>query len=124
MSAAIKRMTVGLVIVIGIVILISSFAQAQPMRMTTEERVKMLKDSLKLNDKQAEKITAILNQQSTEVIATFEKYSDNRDSIRTAMQGITQKYDKQITAVLTKAQAKKYEAMQAERRKRMGMRNQ
>ena len=124
MSAVIKRMAIGLVIVIGIVILISSFAQAQPMRITTEERVKMLKDSLKLNDKQAEKITAILNQQSTEMIATFEKYSDNRDSMRVAMQGITQKCNKQIAAVLTKAQAKKYEAMQAERRKRMGMRNQ
>jgi periplasmic protein CpxP/Spy len=124
MSIAIKRMTVGLVLVIGFAILLSTFAQAQPMRMSTEERVKILKDSLKLSDGQAAKVTIILDQQSEKMAAIFEKYSDNRDSMRTAMQEIMQKTDKQISSILTKDQAKKYDVMQKERRERMGRRPQ
>jgi periplasmic protein CpxP/Spy len=124
MSIAIKRMTVGLVLVIGFAILLSTYTQAQPMRMSTEERVKILKDSLKLSDEQAAKVTIILDQQSKEMTSAFEKYSDNRDSMRTAMQEIMQKYDKKINSILTKDQAKKYDVMQKERRERMGLRTQ
>jgi len=124
MSAAIKRMSLGLVLVIGIAILFSSFAQAQPMRMSTEDRVKMLKDSLTLNDEQAAKLTVILDQQSEQMSAAFEKYSDNRDSMRTAMQMIMSKSDKKIISFLTEDQAKKYDVMQKERRERMGRRPQ
>jgi periplasmic protein CpxP/Spy len=124
MSTAIKRMVIGMVLVIGIALLFSSFAQAQPMRMSTEERVKMLKDSLKLNDDQAAKITVVLDQQSKEMSEVFEKYSDNRDSIRAAMQEIMTKSDKKIIPILTKDQAKKYGEMQKQRRERMGGRPQ
>jgi periplasmic protein CpxP/Spy len=124
MSTAINRMTMGLVLVIGIAILFSSLAQAQPMRMSTEERVNMLKDSLKLNDDQAAKITVVLDEQSKEMSAAFEKYSDDRDSMRTAMQEIRTKSDKKIAPVLTKEQAKKYDAMQKARLARMGQRPQ
>jgi periplasmic protein CpxP/Spy len=124
MSTAIKRMTVGLVLVIGFAILLSTYTQAQPMRMSTEERVKILKDSLKLSDEQAAKVTIFLDQQSKEMTAAFEKYSDNRDSMRTTMQEIMQKSDKKINSVLTKDQAKKYDVMQKERRERMGRRTQ
>ena len=124
MSTAIKRMTVGLVLVIGFAVLFSTYAQAQPMRMSTEERVKILTDSLKLSDEQAAKVTIILDQQSNEMTAAFEKYSDNRDSIRPAMQEIMQKSDKKINSILTKDQAKKYDVMQKERRERMGRRPQ
>jgi len=108
----------------GIAILFSSFAQAQPMRMSTEDRVKMLKDSLTLNDEQAAKLTVILDQQSEQMSAAFEKYSDNRDSMRTAMQMIMSKSDKKIISFLTEDQAKKYDVMQKERRERMGRRPQ
>ena len=46
MSAAINRITRGLVLVIGIAILFSPLAQAQQQRVTIEDRVKILKDSL------------------------------------------------------------------------------
>jgi Spy/CpxP family protein refolding chaperone len=124
MSTAIKRMVLGLVLVMGIAILFSSFAQAQPMRMSTEERVKMLKDSLTLNDDQAAKITVILDQQSEQMSAAFEKYSDNRDSMRTAMTEIRGKSDKKISTILTKDQAAKYDEMQKARLARMGQRPQ
>jgi len=124
MSIAIKRMTIGLMLVIGFALLLSTFAQAQPMRMSTEERVKILKDTLKLSNEQAAKVTTILDQQSKEMTTVFEKYSDNRDSMRTAMQKVMQKSDKKIISVLTKDQAKKYEVIQKERRERMGQRPQ
>jgi periplasmic protein CpxP/Spy len=124
MPITVKRMTIGLVLVIGFAILLSACAQAQPMRMSTEDRVKILKDSLKLSDEQAAKVTIILDQQSKEMTAAFEKYSDDRDSMRTAMQEIMQKSDKKINSILKKDQAKKYEVMQKERRERMGRRPQ
>ena len=124
MSIAIKRMTIGLMLIIGFALLLSTFAQAQPMRMSTEERVKILKDTLKLSNEQAAKVTTILDQQSKEMTTVFEKYSDNRDSMRTAMQEVMQKSDKKIISVLTKDQAKKYEVIQKERRERMGQRPQ
>jgi periplasmic protein CpxP/Spy len=124
MSTTFKRITIGLVTIFGFAILLSTFTQAQPMRMSTEERVNILKDSLKLSDEQAAKITIILDQQSKEMTSVFEKYSDNRDSMRTAMQDIMQKSDKKINSILTKDQAKKYDVMQKERRERMGRRPQ
>jgi len=56
--------------------------------------------------------------------AAFEKYSDNRDSMRAAMQEIRGKSDKKITTILTKDQATKYDVMQKERLARMGQRPQ
>ena len=63
MSTAIKRMLTPLIIVIGFAICFSTFVQAQPQRMSVENRVKILKDSLRLNDEQSEKITKILEDQ-------------------------------------------------------------
>jgi periplasmic protein CpxP/Spy len=121
MPTAVKRMSAGVVAVIGFAILLSVSAQAQPMRMSTEERVKSLKDSLKLTDEQAAKIKTILEQQSKEMIEIFGKYADNRDSMRIAMWENIQKTDNNVNPILTKSQAKKYEAMMKERRRRMGM---
>ncbi len=124
MSTAFKRMVFGLVLSIGITMLFSAFMQAQPMRMTSEERVNLLKDSLKLNDEQAAKIKLIFDGQSEQMGAAFEKYSDNRDSMRTAMQEIMQKTDKKIISILTKDQAAKYDEMVKARRERMRQRGQ
>ncbi len=124
MSTTFKRMVFGLVLSVGFTILFAAFAQAQPMRMSTEERVKILKDSLKLNDEQSAKIKKILDGQSEEMASVFEKYSDNRDSMRTAMQDIMQKTDKKIKSILTKDQAVKYDAIVKERRERMRQRTQ
>jgi protein CpxP len=124
MSTIIKRAAIGLAAVIGFSMLFSISTQAQPMGMSTEKRVKMLKDTLNLTDDQAAKITVIFNQQREEISAAFQKYSDDRDSMRTAMQGIMQKYDKKIDAILTKKQVTQYNVMREERRKRMGMRMQ
>ncbi len=122
MSTAIKRMLTPLIIVIGFAICFSTLVQAQPQRMSVENRVKILKDSLRLNDEQSEKITKILEDQREEITMAMKDNHDNRDSMRAAMQGLMKKTDNQIKAVLTESQAKKYDEMLKARRTRMGQR--
>jgi Spy/CpxP family protein refolding chaperone len=128
MSAAIKRMTIGFVLIIGIAILFSTPAQTQPkakpQRMSIEDRVKILKDSLKLNDEQSVKITKILEDQREEMTTAMNENRDNRDAMQTARKEIMKKSDEQIKAVLTEDQAKKYDEILQQLRTRMGRRAQ
>jgi protein CpxP len=122
MSAAIKRTTIGFIFVIGIAILFSTLAQAQPQRMSIEDRVKILKDSLKLSDEQSTKITKILEDQREEMTTAMNDNRDNRDALQAARKEIMKKADENIKFVLTEDQAKKYDEMLKERRARMGRR--
>jgi Spy/CpxP family protein refolding chaperone len=122
MSTAINRMTIGLLLVIGIAILFSTLAQAQPQRITVEDRVKILKDSLKLSDEQSDKITKILEDQREEMTTAMSENRDNRDAMQTARKEIMKKADEQIKSVLTEDQAKKYDEMVKSRRARIGQR--
>ena len=122
MSTAINRMTIGLLLVIGIAILFSTLAQAQPQRMSVEGRIKILKDSLKLNDAQSAKITKILEDQREEMTTAMSENRDNRDAMQTARKEIMKKADEQIKSVLTEDQAKKYDEMVKSRRARIGQR--
>ena len=108
MSAAIKRITIGLVLVFGVTMFFYTLTQAQPQRMSVENRVKILKDSLKLSDEQSNKITKILEDQREEMTMAMKDNSGNRDSMRTIIKEITKKSDDQIKAVLTEDQAAKY----------------
>ena len=122
MSTAVKRMTAAIMIVIGIAILFSTPAQAQPQRMSVEDRVKILKDSLKLTSEQSSKITSILEDQREEITMAMNENRDNPDSARTAVQRIMKKSDNQIKTILTEDQAQKYDEMLKARRARMGRR--
>ena len=124
MSAVIKRITSGLVLIMGIAVIFSSLAQAQPQRMSVEGRVKILKDSLKLSDEQSNKITKILEDQREEMTTAMKDIRDNRDSMQTVRQEIMKKTDENIKAVLTENQAKKYDDMLKARRAHMGRRTQ
>jgi hypothetical protein len=113
------------VVVIGIIIIASltqtTYAQGR-FRMTTEERVAMLKDSIALDTAQAAKITVILNQSDKKRQEIFEKSDGDRESMRDAMMTLMEKTDTQIKEVLKKGQKEKYEKMISERRARMGQR--
>jgi septal ring factor EnvC (AmiA/AmiB activator) len=124
MSAVIKRITSGLVLIMGIAVMFSILAQAQPQRMSVESRVKILKDSLKLSDEQSNKITKILEDQREEMTTAMKDIRDNRDSMQTVRQEIMKKTDENIKAVLTENQAKKYDDMLKARRAHMGRRTQ
>lgn len=118
MSIAIKRVTIGLVHIIGIAILFSMLAQAQPQRMSIEDRVKILRDSLKLTDEQTTKITRILEDQREEMTTAMNENRGDRAAMRTTMQELRKKMDSQIKAILTEDQAKKYDEMPKGRRAR------
>ena len=122
MSTAINRLTIGLVLIIGIAILCSTLVQAQPQRMSIEDRVKILKDSLKLNDDQCTKITKILEDQREEMTNAMNENKDNRDAMQAARREIMKKADEQIKSLLTEDQAKKYDQMLKTRRARMRQR--
>jgi Spy/CpxP family protein refolding chaperone len=122
MSTAINRWTSGLVLIIGMVILCSTLVQAQPQRMSIEDRVKILKDSLKLSDEQSTKITKILEDQREEMTNAMNENKDDRDAMQTARREIMKKADEQIKALLTEDQAAIYDKMVKSRRARMGQR--
>ena len=85
-------------------------SMAQGMRMTPEERVKQLKDSLSLNEKQTEQITAIYKELGAQRQALQDSIQD-RDAMRDAMRGLMAKSDEKVKALLTKEQKEKFEAM-------------
>jgi periplasmic protein CpxP/Spy len=91
------------------------------MRMTPEERVKQLKDSLSLTDKQAEQITNIFKEMGAKRQAVMDSI-DDRDARREAMMGLMAKTDEKIEALLTPEQKDKYEAMKKEREARFRQR--
>jgi periplasmic protein CpxP/Spy len=124
MSTTMIRKSIGLVLVLGIAILFSTIAQAQPQRMSVEDRVKMLKDSLKLSSEQCTKITEILEDQREEMTTVMNENRGDREASRTVMQDLMKKTNTKIKALLTEDQAKKYDKMLEERRARMGRRTQ
>jgi periplasmic protein CpxP/Spy len=119
MSTAVNRITLGLVLVIGIVILFSTLAQAQPQRMSVENRVKILKDSLKLSDKQSAKIIKILEDQREEITTALNENRDDRSALQAAKKKIMKKAEQNIKSVLTEDQAKRYDEMIKQHNARM-----
>ena len=106
-------------------LLMTSLAFAQPMmRLSPEERVKTLKDSLNLTDQQLVKVQKVLEEQQADMMMNFEINQRDRDAIRKGMTEITEKTDKKIAAILDAKQKKKYEEMSKRRQMMMreGMR--
>jgi protein CpxP len=124
MLTAIKRMTIGLILIIGVAILFSATAQAQRQRMSTADRVKILKDSLKLSDEQCNKIAKILEDQREEMTTAMNENRGDRDAMQTARQEIMKKGDGKIKSILTEKQVKNYDEMIKARRARMGRQTQ
>jgi len=96
----------------------ASNASAQgTMRATPEERAKMLKDSLGLNDKQTGKVVIIFKSMSEKRQAVMDSL-DDRDARREAMMKLMSQTDEKIEALLTADQKVKYEVMIKEREAR------
>jgi|WetSurMetagenome_2_1015567.scaffolds.fasta_scaffold973102_1 periplasmic protein CpxP/Spy len=124
MSRTINSTTIGIVLLMGFAILFSTAVQAQSQRMSVEDRVKMLKDSLKLNDEQCTGVTKILEDQREEMTTAMNEHRDDRDAMQAARLEITKKADDKVKALLTDDQKVKYESMIKSRRARMGQRTQ
>jgi len=124
MPAAIKRTTLGLMLVLGIAILFSTLVQAQSQRMTVEDRVKMLKEKLKLSDEQSVKVTNILEDQREEITNATNENRGDRDAMRTAMAELMKTTNSKIKAVLTDDQATQYDKIIEGRRPRIKQQTQ
>ena len=101
--------------------LFTTITMAQGMRMTPEERVKQLKDSLGLDDKQTAQIDSIFKDMGAKRQALMDSVSD-RDARREAMMGMMKSIDDKIEALLTPDQKDKYEAMKKAREAMMRQR--
>lgn len=112
-----------------IVLLILPFSQllkAQTSQDSTRaaNRAAVLKDSLGLNDKQTAKVQAIFLKSQMEMEKEREAHQGDRAEMMQTMRAHIQEMDKEINAVLTPAQQKKYEQLMQERRERMRQRMQ
>jgi len=95
-------------------------AQAQRMRLTPEDQAKRIKDSLTLSDEQTAKVKKIYEAQQAEMMEKMSGAMGDREAMRSAMQEVMAKYDKQIEALLTKEQLKKYEELKKQRQQMRG----
>ena len=94
---------------------ISAASRAQGgMRMSAADRVKAMKESLKLTDDQATKITAIYEAQ-TKQIDSLRNAGGDRSAFRPIMQATNDK----VKAILTAEQAAAWQKEMDERRARM-----
>ncbi|MFD0794116.1 hypothetical protein ACFQZX_10845 [Mucilaginibacter litoreus] len=95
---------------------ISAVSHAQGrMRMSPEERAKQMKESLKLTDDQAAKITVIYQAQAKSFDSLRNAGGDIRSQIRPMMEATNNK----VKAVLTAEQAAAWQKEMEERRARM-----
>jgi len=100
-----------------------SSAQQQRQRLSPEERtqrqVEQLQESLKLTPEQKSKVVTILTAQSKSIDSLRQAANGDFQSMRGKMAPIQENTEKQIKAVLTDEQAKKYDSYIQERRSRM-----
>jgi Spy/CpxP family protein refolding chaperone len=74
---------------------------------------------LKLTPEQTAKIQKILDDAQKQAEIDRQKYQGDREAMMKAMRERWEKIDKEIEAVLTKEQKKKYEQIKKERQERM-----
>jgi len=86
-------------------------------KMSVEERVNQLKTELGLSADQVTKITAIVEDQHSQMQALHEKYGKDREGMRQAMGALRPTFESEISAVLTAPQQKKFEAIIAQHEK-------
>jgi periplasmic protein CpxP/Spy len=120
MFTNIKYITAAFVLILGVLMLLSPAAQAQPQRMSVEKHIKILKDTLKLNEAQTKKITTILEDQREEMTTAMGENHGDRQAMHAAVQEILEKTDNKIKEVLTtEEQAKIYDKMIEDRQAQM-----
>jgi Spy/CpxP family protein refolding chaperone len=85
-----------------------------------QQRIEMMTQRLQLTPEQVAKLKPILQKQSEEMGELRQKANGDFQSVRPEMQKLREKTDKAVEEILTDAQKKDYETMQAEMRNRRG----
>ncbi|HUI08982.1 MAG TPA: hypothetical protein VL221_01580 [Bacteroidota bacterium] len=93
-----------------------SLADAQMrMRLTPEQRVARLKDSLALSDEQVSKIVTIFAESDKKREEAMSSAGDDRDARMQAMRSVMESTDARIDSVLTDTQKAKYDELKKQR---------
>lgn len=124
-----KRLFLPKIIVVMFVgaLLIPMFSYAQQTRdgkSRAEQMTNRLKDSLQLSTEQTKKVRAIYDSMQVRMASDREANRGDRDAMMQAMRIRTEKADKELEALLTPDQKKKFEVFKKEREQRMRQRMQ
>jgi|WetSurMetagenome_2_1015567.scaffolds.fasta_scaffold909316_1 Spy/CpxP family protein refolding chaperone len=96
-------------------VLTASAQRMQRMRMTPEERAKVMADSLSLDSTQTAQVTVILKDQQDAMQKIREDNQGDFDAMRGAMTELRKKTDDKIMTILTDVQKTKYQDMMKNR---------
>ena len=114
-------MLVAVVFVAGMVQM--AFAQqGQGMRMSPADRAQQLGKQLSLDSVTVDKVTKIYEKYQKVMMEKRTELQGDMEGMRAAMMDIREKQNKEIVALLTKEQAKKFEEIQKEQQQRMQQR--
>lgn len=121
MKSTAQRLLVILTLVAFAGLMQMAFAQGrgQGMRMSPQQRADTLGKQLSLDTTQIAKVAGIFEKYQKIMTDKRTELQGDMDAMRTAMTKIREKQNKEITALLTKEQAKKYEEIQKEQMQRM-----
>ena len=110
-----KKQIMKLVIAVGILTMmiatVSNSQRMQGMRMTPEERAKVLTDSLALDSTQTVQVIAMFKDQQAAMDKIREDNQEDREAMRGAMMDLRKKTDEKIMTILTDLQKTKYQDM-------------
>lgn len=111
MKSLSQRLIVILTLVVSAGLLQMAFAQGmgQGMRMSPKERAEALGKQLALDSLTTAKVVGVFEKYQKIMTAKREELQGDMDGMRAAMTEIRAKQNKEIVALLTEEQAKKYE---------------
>jgi hypothetical protein len=109
----------AMVFIAGLLQVAFAQPQGQGMRMSPKQRADTLGKQLSLDTVTIAKVAAIMEKYQKQMMDKRNELQDDRDAMRAAMTEIREKQTKDITALLTKEQAKKYEDIMKEQQQRM-----
>jgi Skp family chaperone for outer membrane proteins len=119
-TTCIGRLLIVLVAVVFVAgMLQTAFAQGQGMRLSPKQRADTLGKQLSLDSVTVVKVTKIFEKYQKEMTDKRNELQGDMDGMRAAMTEIRDKQNKEITALLTKEQATKYEEIQKQQQQRM-----
>jgi hypothetical protein len=109
----------AMVFVAGLLQVAFAQPQGQGMRMSPKQRADTLGKQIGLDTATIAKVAAIMEKYQKQMMDKRNELQGDMDAMRAAMTEIREKQTKDITALLTKEQAKKYEEILKEQQQRM-----
>ena len=111
--------TILLTVTVGaMIIFLGGTTQAQPMRMSVDERVKLLTEQLSLSKLQADSVRIIYQHADSLRTKLFESRQGDRTGMRESMRIIQDSADVKVEILLTKEQKEKFSEIRKQRQQR------